>query len=53
MACTGNKQKQTKEMKMKKLMVILAAMAIGFAAQAGTVSWSMTNVYLGNTTDKA
>lgn len=38
---------------MKKLMVLLTAMAIGFAAQAGAVSWSMTNVYLGNTTDKA
>jgi len=40
-------------MKMKKLMVLLTAMAIGFAAQAGTVSWTMTNVYLGNTTDLA
>ena len=38
---------------MKKLMFALAAVAMGFAAQAGTVSWSMTNVYLGNTTDLA
>ena len=38
---------------MKKLMIALAAVAIGFAAQAGSVSWSMTNVYLGNTTDLA
>ena len=40
-------------MKMKKLMIALAAVAMGFAAQAGSVSWSMTNVYLGNTTDLA
>ena len=38
---------------MKKLMFALAAVAMGFAAQAGAVSWSMTNVYLGNTTDLA
>jgi len=38
---------------MKKLMFALAAVAMGFAAQAGSVTWSMTNVYLGNTTDLA
>ena len=38
---------------MKKLIIALAAVAIGFAAQAGTVSWKITNVYLGNTTDLA
>ena len=38
---------------MKKLMFALVAVAMGFAAQAGAVSWSMTNVYLGNTTDLA
>ena len=38
---------------MKKLMFALAAVAMGFAAQAGSVSWTMTNVYLGNTTDLA
>ena len=38
---------------MKKLMIALAAVAIGFAAQAGTVSWKLTNVYLGNSSDLA
>ena len=38
---------------MKKLMFALVAVAMGFAAQAGAVSWKITNVYLGNTTDLA
>ena len=37
---------------MKKLMIALAAVALAACAQAATVSWTATNVYAGNTTDK-
>lgn len=37
---------------MKKLMVILAAVAMATTVQAASVSWTCTNVYAGNSTDK-
>ena len=38
---------------MKKLIVILAAVALATVAQAASVTWNVTNIYKGNTTDKA
>ncbi len=38
---------------MKKLMIAACAVALAVAAHAGTVSWSMTNIYDGNDQDKA
>ena len=38
---------------MKKLIVVLAVVACAVAAQAATVAWTVTNIYKGNTTDKA
>ena len=38
---------------MKKLIVVLAVAACAVAAQAATVAWTVTNIYKGNTTDKA
>ena len=38
---------------MKKLIVILAVAACTVAAQAASVAWTVTNIYKGNTTDKA
>ena len=37
---------------MKKLMIAACAVALAAAAQAGRVSWTITNVYAGNNTDK-
>lgn len=37
---------------MKKIMIALAAVALAAGVQAATVSWTATNVYAGNTTDK-
>ena len=37
---------------MKKLMIALAAVALAAGVQAASVSWTATNVYAGNTTDK-
>ena len=37
---------------MKKLMIALAAVAMAAGVQAATVSWTATNVYAGNNTDK-
>ena len=37
---------------MKKLMFILAAVATAASVQAASVSWTCTNVYAGNDTDK-
>ena len=38
---------------MKKLIVFLAAAAFAAVAQAASVQWTVTNIYKGNTTDKA
>lgn len=38
---------------MKKLIVVLAAVALAACAQAASVSWAVSNIYKGNTTDKA
>ena len=38
---------------MKKLIVVLAAVAFATVAQAASVQWTVTNIYKGNTTDKA
>lgn len=38
---------------MKKLIVVLAAVALAAVAQAASVTWNVTNIYKGNTTDKA
>ena len=38
---------------MKKLIVVLAVVACAVAAQAATVAWTVTNIYKGNTSDKA
>lgn len=38
---------------MKKLIVAAFAVAFAAAAQAATVTWTCTNVYAGNNTDKA
>ena len=37
---------------MKKLMFILAAVAMAATVQAASVDWTCTNVFAGNTTDK-
>lgn len=38
---------------MKKLIVVLAAVALAAMSQAASVSWTVSNIYKGNTTDKA
>ena len=38
---------------MKKLIVVLATVALAAVAQAASVSWTVTNIFKGNTTDKA
>ena len=38
---------------MKKLIVVLAAVALTAVTQAASVNWTVTNIYKGNTTDKA
>ena len=38
---------------MKKLMTLAAAVVLAAASQAASVSWTATNVYAGNTKDKA
>lgn len=40
-------------MKMKKLMMVLATACAASLVQAAAVNWSATNVYAGNSTDKA
>ena len=38
---------------MKKLMLMIGAVGIAASIQAATVSWSATNIFAGNSTDKA
>ena len=38
---------------MKKLMIALAAMGVALGVQAAAVTWTITNVYKGNDSDKA
>lgn len=38
---------------MKKLIVVLAAVGLAAVAQAASVNWAVSNIYKGNTTDKA
>ena len=38
---------------MKKLMIALSALAVAVSAQAGSVKWTMMNIYDGNAEDKA
>ena len=38
---------------MKKIIVALAIVACAAISQAASVTWNVTNIYKGNTTDKA